>query len=237
MATGGYLRLFGVRRSRVGQLGPVEDVREFDPNMQAGAFREPEDSAETEVFDRTTGVPIVAPIGRSSELAGAGIGPRGGIQDEILIAVDAMAVGVLNKERNPGIAERKRGRIRRHARDRSGDRLERNCPQVVLRVWGQNRQPAGILQERADLPIAERVGEIPIDLPLGNGIIQRQVREIGLVETGNRLRVLAIEDIVYHAVDGAAAGIGLRADGQRLLPGKIPSEVEAVRIPLGDLCL
>ena len=73
------LRGQGVRRGRIADFGPVEDVRELCANVEGHTFSDPERPAEVQVFGRPPLVAVVVVIGRrSSKLASGRIHPRGG---------------------------------------------------------------------------------------------------------------------------------------------------------------
>src|ERR1700683_2563348 len=85
---------------RIGDVGAVEDIREFDANIDPVALLDAPFPAEIHVFHRPplrTVIGIVS--GRGAELAGRRIDPRSRIQYEGRIRIEAMAVEVLREQR------------------------------------------------------------------------------------------------------------------------------------------
>ena len=95
------------------------------------------------MFLRTTDGAADGPKrGCAPELAGGGIGPRGGIQHEVRVGIEAVAVQVVREERHAG-----------HAVEVSA--LEQRVRKIIGGHGGQNRQAAGVVQESSQLPVAE----------------------------------------------------------------------------------
>src|SRR5436190_1188578 len=99
-----------------------------------------EDPANTGLLVVTAGPAVIVVVRRgSAPLARGGLSPGRRVQHEVFVRVDAVAVRIPGEEWNA-----------RHAVDERA--LEEHRAQIVLRRGDQNRQPAGVAQNAADLP-------------------------------------------------------------------------------------
>src|SRR5215831_5368415 len=90
------LRLRGRGERRIGEIGPVENVKELGADLERHLLANGEAAAEAQLFERPPRVAEVAVIGRSrAPSTRGGILPRIGVQHEILVGIDAVAVQVL----------------------------------------------------------------------------------------------------------------------------------------------
>src|SRR5215831_2660151 len=136
-----------LRRERIGRIrvipfGAAENVEELSADFQRHSFANAEQSAQTHALRRAPCIAVVAVVRRrGSELTGRGVGPRGWIQNEILIGINAMTIWVLN--------------IQRLARHPVGvGAAEQKSAQTVLSRGRQNGKAAGVAVHASQSPIA-----------------------------------------------------------------------------------
>jgi hypothetical protein len=100
----------GVYGSRYRDIGPVENVGELDAEAEAIALFVRELAAKTEILHGVARVAVIAVVGGGgAEPARGRIGPRGRVEHECFIGVEAMTVEVLGEQRPPRDAIRIRG--------------------------------------------------------------------------------------------------------------------------------
>ena len=155
------LRGFGVGRRRIIHVGAVEHVLEIYPEIQRDSFLEPEVPPETHALPVSALLPVVVVIrGPGAELSGKRIGPSVRIQDEILVRVDAVAIGVFREKR-----------LARNAVGKGV--LEKYRAELALRDRGLNRHAACILQHYAVGPISNYPRQDFVPTHLGSRVVQR----------------------------------------------------------------
>ena len=94
-------RISRLRCQRIGghgvaHPGPVENVNEVRADIQGRSFPEAETPAKTKILNRPALEPVIVVVSRGcSPLARGGLSPCGGIQQERVVRIKAMAVEVL----------------------------------------------------------------------------------------------------------------------------------------------
>src|SRR5208283_1524878 len=95
-----HLRRGGVAGRRRAQEVAVEYVEELRAELEGEALLNAEHPAQAHVFRRLPLPSVVVVIRRGgAPLPGRGLAPCGGVEDERLAGVEAMAVRVIRKER------------------------------------------------------------------------------------------------------------------------------------------
>ncbi len=137
-------------RGWIVQVGPIENVIELHPNVQAHSFPDPEDSAEIHVFLR---MPLISKIavklGGIAELTIRGIGPCILVKHKGGRWIIAVAVEI-------DIVER----LSRNAVHQC--RLEQLIGQLGGCRRSGDRQATRVLQQGADLPVPESERQCPV---------------------------------------------------------------------------
>jgi hypothetical protein len=223
------LRGESIGRGRIRGFRAIEDVGPLGADVQVHPLFEPEDSAHSEVFDWTPLVSVI-PVKsrRSTELAGSGIRPRLGIQDEGRVGIEAMAVQVLRKKWLP-----------RHAICVGGS--EQQVGKLILGRWSFDREAGSIRYQRCNRPISHcpgrgRAGKAAADLEFGNRIGPGNIKHVRLVERREILVLIPVEDVIERSISGAASGrVPVIAQRQIFLPGEDAGKRQAVREALRGL--
>src|SRR5947207_7610025 len=97
--------------NRVCHIRAIEGVEEFKPKLQRHLLPYFEQTAEAELFQRMTLIPVVVVVsGCRPESSGRRIQPGRRVQYEILVRIDAVAVQILEEQRLPGDAVHERAR-------------------------------------------------------------------------------------------------------------------------------
>ena len=93
----------GVAHRRIGIHQPIEYVKELSTKLKRHAFPDREDPAQADLFIGVARVTVVTVVcGGDAPIAGGNVLPRGGIQREVLVRIEAVAVQIFQEERLPG---------------------------------------------------------------------------------------------------------------------------------------
>src|SRR6266478_5703382 len=180
------LRLRRSRKTRIRQISPIEDIEELRPNLQRPLLPDPEHAAQAHLLHRTPLIAEVAVIRRGrSPIPGSRICPCVPVQNEILVRIYAVAIQVLQVQRNSGHAVHQRVLEKQRT-------LVRRCRRT------RNRKTARVLEQRAKSPALRHCTQQTVLWQRGNLIGETNVEHEGLVEARDRLIHATVEYVVYR---------------------------------------